>query len=1104
MRMKKAAVGLLWGCLFLAGCRSEFISGMAPAEETAIVDLQVEYRDNPIGIEEEAPLFSWKMDSSVRGQKQTAYRLMVAKSPEELEKEELVWDSKQQESAVSAAVCYEGEALEAATRYYWTVQVWDKDGRMINGSQEAFFETGLKNSGWSGAEWISAPDRVMETAFDAEACIYTISYDAQAQEGTAAGFIFGADTDAYGEYYVWTLTGQGEEAVLKTAYRVNYQDQEEEITILSGILTAADLAAGKAHVEIRVKDTEAITWINGQQAAVTQLYRAKPAGRIGVFNTRSEKEAYMDNILVVDGEGAVLYQEDFSDGDTIFSPEYIKISEQRGYLQAGTRLVPGDDGPAPILRREFELQKKEIASARLYASALGVYELFVNGQAVTDAFFEPGQTVYDKELTYCTYDVTALLQQGKNAMGAVLGHGWFDRAAGYENAWAAWGSVPAFLGKLVICYEDGSQEILVTDESWQVYTEGPIRRNDMYQGEFYDARYEVTGFSTAGFQAQEGWEEPIVGGIEEKFQKLPIAAFDREPIVQAYTMEPAAVTQLQEDVFVYDFGQEFSGVCRIKVKGQEGQCITLRYAEAVNTEALRNKDDQPGTVWTRNLLSAANTDYYICKGSESESYTPHFVYRGFRYVQISGVTAAQLESVEGLVLMSGIKETGAFACSDAFLNRLYHNTFWSLRSNFMDTPIDCPQRDERFGWTGDIGQFAKTAVYHTNSRNFLKNYLEGMRLEQKENGAYPDMVPHTDKQGYGNNGWADAAVLITWALYRQYADLSVVEDNFEAMCAWVDYLEEHSEQYIRRCDDSFGDHLEGSGTSKELTDTAQSAYSALLLSEMAKALGEQQKADHYLEVYERFKTAWQQEWLLEDGMIVDGTQGAYTLALDCGLYPKELTKAGQDWLALCVEWVDAHPKTGFVTTSRILQKLAESGRSDLAYRMLLQKTAPSWNHDIMLGATTIAESWSSYVPFEDGTYELHGSLNHFALGSVGEWFYSGILGIQTAEDVPGFQKLLLNPQICEQISWAQGSYESIYGTIMVKWEYTENGYRYTVTVPANTSATLILPIQSGQRVFEGENELSAESESENIKLLGAENDRIMLELDAGSYDFGVK
>lgn len=1117
MRMKHAFGGLLFGSLFLnslflSGCAAGSESGSAQEADTVICDLQVEYRENPIGIDEERPVFSWKMDSDIRGQKQTAYRLMVADSPENLEKEELIWDSGRLESDISVAVAYEGETLEAASRYYWTVQVWDKDGKALTYGEDAFFETGLMDSGWSGAEWISAPVRESMAEFSPEECAYSISYEVSAEEATA-GFIFGADTDTYGEYYVWALNREGEDVFLRTFRMDGYMRREEQVVPLAGIVSPEQLAAGVL-VEIDVDQTKAVTFIDGQQAAETVLYRAKPAGRIGLFNVRTEEAAFIDNILVKDPAGNVWYQEDFSAEDTIFSPEYLQIAEGKGRIRSGILLVPGDDGPAPMLRREWELQDKKVASARLYASALGIYHLYVNGQAVTDAFFEPGQTVYDKELTYCTYDVTALLQDGENALGAVLGHGWFDRGVGYENAWNPWGSCgTAFLGKLVVTYEDGSQDVIVTDEGWQVYTDGPIRRDDMYQGEFYDARFEVEKFSQAGFEAED-WDQPCVNAVDEKFLQLPITAHARESVRQAYVMQPAAVTQPKEGVYVYDFGQEFTGVCRIKVKGKAGQCITLRYAEALNTENLRNRDDAVGTVWTQNLLTAANTDYYICKGSESETYTPSMVCRGFRYVQISGLEEGmELESVEGLVLMSSLDETGGFECSDPFVTRLYHNILWSQRSNFTDTPTDCPQRDERFGWAGDIGQFSSTAVYNMNARNFLQNYLEGMRLQQRDSGAYPDMVPHTDNQGFGRNGWGDAGVVITWELYRQYADLSVIEDNFDAMCAWVDYLAAESEDFVRRNPESYGDHLQGSSTSREMTDTAQSAYSALLLSRMAGILGKEQEQAHYLEVYENFKKGWQREWLLEDGTIKEGTQSAYALALEYELYPEELRHVGEQWLAICVEFVDAHPMTGYVGTPRILQALAESGRTDLAYRMLLQRTAPSWNSDIILGATTTAESWSSYVPFEDGTYELHGSLNHFALGSVGEWFYSGILGISPAEDVPGFQRILLKPRISQQLSYAQGSYESVYGTIMVKWEHTEKGYHYTVTIPANTSAQLALPVAEEQTVREGMAEILDSTGNmpgdfgagaAEITVTGLKDGELQMELESGSYDFWIE
>jgi len=1103
MKVRILFLAAMAAVLFLGGCSFTDKTQDVVLQDTFIENLQVEYMSNPLGIDEETPLFSWKMSSSVRGQKQTAYRIMAADSMESLAEEKLVWDSGRTEGSESVAIPYGGLPLEASQRYFWKVQVWDKEGMLLENTEPAYFETGLMGSGWSDAKWLSRPIPDKDKKPAADDCNYTINFNLFLNN-TTAGLIWGADTHEYGEYYVGALSA-GEQEVWFTTFAVNeYIKSEEQRFEATDIISVEELKKDGVSVQIAVNGDRAVTSLNGTEVCAVQLKEAKPVGRIGLYKDRTTEKAYIDDLYICSDDGEVLLQENFESEETVFSPEYIKFNDGRACIPAGLQLIPGKDDPAPMFQRNFELSEKKIRKASLYASALGIYQLFINGERIADTFFDPGQTVYHDELVYCTYDVTSFLHNGPNAVGAMLGHGWFDRAVGGLGGWNSWGHCgPAFLGKLVVTYEDGSQDVIVTDENWKLWDDGPVRRDDMYQGEFYDSRYESDAFAAAGADLST-WKIPAVNAVDSRFLSVPVTAHERESVRQVYTMQPVNVTEPEKGTLVYDFGQEFTGVCRIRLNAQEGQCITIRYAEAVNTEELRNKDDEVGYIWTENLLTASNIDYYVGKGGGEQTYTPSFVCRGFRYVQISGLEEGQEIQAEGIVLMSALEETGSFECSDPFLTRLYHNIFWSQRSNFVDIPSDCPQRDERFGWSGDIAQFSSTAVYNLDCRNFLKKYLDWMRLEQNEDGAYPDMAPRTDDQGFGRNGWGDAGVLLTWRLYQQYADISILEENFEAMCAWIDYLEAVSEDYIRYCPDSYGDHLQGSSTPRDMTDTMQCAYSAQLVSKMAGILGKEQEKEHYARVAGSFRSAWQDKWLQEDGMITDGTQSAYTMALAYDLYPEHLRQAGEDWLAICVEWVDAHPMTGFVASAYILEELEKSGRSDLAYRMLMQQTAPSWNHDIKLGATTIAESWSSYVAYDDGTYGLYGSLNHYALGSVGKWFYSGILGISSDPETPGFEKLLLSPQITDKLTYAQGSYDSVKGKIEVMWEMTEKGYRYTVTVPANTSAELILPLLPGQTVYESTKAVSADYTDEHVSVLEHTPDQMRLHMESGHYDFTVE
>ena len=1104
MYIKGILAAVLTAGLFMTGCSLAQNKALPETQEikadAVLENLEVEYRNNPLGIEENAPLFSWQMGSDLRGQKQSAYRIQVADSGEKLENGDYFWDSGKVESDLSVAIPYGGKALEGRTRYYWQVTAWDQNQNVIVSEQEAWFETGLIGEDFSDADWIGAPIAA-EVSWRDEECRYTIDYDFWGGQA-AAGFVFGADTDRYGEYYLWLVHVQGKEVFLKTCRVKNNAYYEEQNISLKDFYGPDEFAQNRIHVTILVDGQKAVTFIDGKFVGETQLYRPKAPGRIGLYNLRTVETSLFDNVVIKDISGNVILEEDFENEENhIFSPEYIKIHDGMGCANAGVTLTPGNDRPAPMLRTEFDSKNTNIVSARLYATALGIYRIFINGQEISGNYFDPGLPVYDRELEYCTYDVTDFVKNGENAIGVILGHGWFDRAAGGLDNWNPWGECgPAFLGKLIISYADGTEQTIATNDEWRVYTDGPIRRDDMYQGEFYDARYEQNGWNEPDY-SDETWQVPAINQIDEKFMHTEIVPMERESVRNVYTMEPVAVTNPKEGVYVYDFGQEFSGVCSIILRGKAGECVTLRHAEALNTELLENRDDEIGTVWTENLLTARNTDYYVLKGDGQEQYSPSLVCRGFRYVQISGVTeAVEIEKVQGLVLMSDLDETTTFHSSDIWLNRICHNILWSQRSNYLVTPSDCPQRDERFGWTGDANVFSSTAVYQMNVRSYLQNFLQSMRLMQLESGAFPDMAPWDLNQGYGHNGWGDAGVVITWELYQQYGDLSIVEENYDAMCAWVDYLVETSDNYIRLKESGYGDHLQYNTTAEDFTDTAQSAYSALLLSKMAAELGKIEDSAYYNEVYQLYRTAWQNKWLQEDGRLSEGSQSAYALGLEFGLFPENNQMLAAEYLYGAVEWAGFHPTIGFVGMPRILHALSDHGYSDAAYQLLLQKTAPSWSHDIALGATTIAESWGSYALREDGTYSLHGSLNHYSLGSVGEWFYSGILGIRTDENQPGFKRIILQPQITKRLEFAEGSYQSVYGVIDSRWDNTENGITYHVKVPANTTAQLILPMDLNDVWTEG----GLKSEEVSGVLVTARNEAgIVLELVSGSYDFEV-
>ncbi len=1038
MKQKK----LLWNCfllcisiLFLGGCSNT-------ASSCSVEDLTVNYRTNPLSIDEN-PVFSWKLMDTTQGQKQTAYTIVLSDTKDNLDKKNYIWDSGEVESDISVAIPYTGEALAPETRYYWKVIVWDKNGKKTESQQEAFFETGITDDDWADAKWICLQEQ--EEIMNPEDS-YAIVYDFRMDSASNSGFVWGADERSYGKHLICAIdtTGDFFELVISEMEGENVQKENRYALAESGFEKDSFFKTSH-HIRIEVEEQNLCVTLDDIPVVQQVLSEQRGIGEIGFWTTRGAFYAYYDNVRVTNSTGECVLEEDFDKKEeNIFSPYYTKLAD--GWIEAssGYILTPGGEEPAPMLRKEFEAAG-EVVSARLYASALGIYELYMNGEKIGEEYFSSGQSVYTKEVYYRTYDVTEQIKNGVNAIGVMLGHGRYDRAK------SSWGDTLAFCGKLVLTYEDGRKEVIVLDSSWKGYDDGPIRSDDMFLGEHYDARYEVDGWTEADF-SEENWT--TVDVYKESGARL--VASDSEPVRCVQELKPVAVTEPIEGVYVYDFGQNINGICRIAVKGQPGQVVTLRFAEALNEENLSCKDDAVGTIWTQNLYTADNTDYYVLKGTEEEVYEPVFVCRGFRYVQITGMEEdLPLEQVTGLVLSTDLERSGYFECSDESINQLYQSIYWTQLDNFVDVPVDCPQRDERFGWAGDAQVFTTTAAYNADIYQFMRQYVTALRLGQNEDGSYPELAPSISTDG-GSNGWSDAGIILVWKLYQQYGDMTIIQENFDAMCRYMDYLVRTSDHFLR-VRSGYNDHNAVSTLDDTMCNTAQCAYVASLLSKMCEAVGEEVLAENYHNIAEQYKKAWQENYINEDGSIDCWLQSAYTLGLAFDLYPENLKEAGASCLNSAVEFNEYHLNTGFVATPHLLQTLCDYGYADTAYKMIQQTTYPSWNYMFSHGATTMTEAWSTYYDNEDGTYGINGSLNHYGLGAVGAWIYEDILGIRQDERNPGFKHFYLEPVVGGGLSFAKGSYESIYGTIVSEWSVEGNELVFHFVIPANISATVTLP-----------------------------------------------
>lgn len=1079
------------------------------SKQTEITNLKTNYIRNPIGVDDESILFSWQMNSEEQDKSQSAYRITVyecnqgnREQDDAIASEICVWDSGKVESSLSVAISYEGEQLKSQTGYEWSVDVWDEEGSRCVSAETGYFETGLMGEFPEEAHWISVGDSDRNISTVQEKTTYFIQYTMEIRD-TSACFVFGAESGRYGSMTLCELQNQGEDTLFTVK---DMSELNSNVEFPSASLETAE--DGIYQVDLQVLDHQMKVAVNGCEVGIFTIHGAS-LGAIGYYKSRGTQYAWLDDIVVTDEVGNVCYEEDFDREDTIFAPYHIVIEDGRCKVGSGLMLSGAMEDPAPVFERTLELEEKEIDHARLYLTALGSYEVSLDGQKVTDNFMDPGKLAYNQYLSYVTYDVTDKLvgtefSDDSHVWTMTLFHGWYDRGVGYPEIYSPWGDTNALRGALVITYSDGTKQVIGTGEEFMVTLDGPIRENDVYQGEFYDASCDPCGtkknqtdtvekeelVDTAGrepaiVQPEEdeketAWSQAAVDQVDSRYYDLPYVGKYNDPITCIQELRPISVSEPVSGTYVYDFGQNFAGVCRITMNAKAGDLVTLRYGEALNSDTLRNKDDVLGTIWTENLLTADATDYYLAIDGE-QTYQPVSVYHGFRYLQITGLEEApSLDQVTGIVLSSDLDLSGEFECSDEAVNQYWSNTVWSQKSNFLDNPTDCAQRDECHGWAGDAQIFSGMACYNSNSDLFYRKYLKELCSLQSDDGAFPDMAPRNFGTGWdgrggagGNNCWGDAAVVIAWNLYTQYGDVAVLQEYYDALCKWIDYLEAHSENGLRTEENGYGDHFSVESTPKGLTDTAWSAHSADLISKISTVLGKTDEAIHYQQVFEQFRDAWLREYVSEDGVIECYSQTAYALGLAFDLFPETMRQMAAECLLNNVTFNQYEFHAGYAGLGYVLPALSEAGYSDAAYEMLCNTGEHSLLYPVIQGATTTPEYLSAYQEM-NGELVLDGSLNHYAYGAPAQWLYTNVLGIRSDKENPGFKHFSIRPEVTDRWSYAKGAYESMYGRIEVSWEHEENGYLYHIRIPANTTATVELPGMESIELGSGEYDFISE------------------------------
>jgi alpha-L-rhamnosidase len=741
---------------------------------------------------------------------------------------------------------------------------------------------------------------------------------------------------------------------------------------------------------------------------------------------------------------------------------------------------------SPMFRKEFNLDKK-IKKARLYITAHGLYEAEINGKRVGEDYFTPGWTSYHKRLQYQIYDITTILQPGDNAIGITLGKGWF---AGILAGGIKYGDRLALLSQIEIEYENGQLERILSDDSWKTTTDGPILISELYDGEKYDARKEIKEWSFPGFNDQGLKNAQVDSNLAFNNLVTSVAA----PVKQHEILKPVNVILTPNGEKVIDFGQNLVGWVRIKINGKGGDSIIISHAEVL---------DKAGNFYTENLRAAKQKIVYYLRGNGEETYQPHFTFQGFRYVKIEGaLDNISKDNIEAVAIYSAMKPTGFFNTSNNLLNQLQHNIQWGQKGNFLDVPTDCPQRDERLGWTGDAQVFFKTAAYNMNVSGFFAKWLLDLKADQQDDGSVPQIVPNIwgkSERSAGSAGWADAATIVPWDFYNVYGDKAILLNQYNSMKAWVNFIDSRSTNNLWNKSWHHGDWLyfmpkdvwdyDPALTDKTLIAQAFYANSIQIVINAAQILGEEKDVQLYSSLLKRVKEVFVKEFMSESGALISNTQTAYVLALHFNLLPENYRKQAAERLVANITEYENHLSTGFLGTPYLCHVLTRFGHNDLAYKILMQESYPSWLYPVKMGATTIWERWDGIRT--DGTFQSKemNSFNHYAYGAIGDWMYRNITGINQREGVAGYKEFDIAPKIGGGLTFAKAELETIYGKIVSSWNLTGEFMTMNIEVPVNTIAHVNFP------------NVGAESIKESGKVIQLPLEMPILTIGSGKYEF---
>jgi alpha-L-rhamnosidase len=1069
-------------CVVLAifGCCS--LASHVQAAPLQPVALRCEYCVDPLGIDEIAPRLSWQVESKQRDEKQTAFQILVASTPKLLERNQgNLWDSGRVASDETIGTVYAGKPLASQEHCYWKVQVWDKNGRATWSRPAAWSMGLLKPEDWKSA-WIGYDKERLKNAPESQLASAQWIWFADDGNNPSKGIRLFLKDFALPDNFT-----------LKHAELTATADDSFKLAVNEKIILASNPGVDSWHHPQTADVTQFIQPGNNRLLVEAENTETGPAGLIAVLTITAEDgrvfKVATDGTWQATKNSEAHWETRPVETNSWFSAKVIGNYGVApwGLLTTTNIFLP----PAPYLRTTFKVGQR-VVRATLYASALGLVEAHLNGKRVSEDFFTPGWTDYDQRVHYRTYDVTSLVKKGENALGAILTDGWYCGYIGYGGKRDYYSTLSRARLQLQLDYADGSSQVIGTGPDWKART-GPLLEADFLKGETYDARKELNGWDQPGFD-DDNWQ-PVFADHEV----LPLMqAHPGPPIRVIAEFKPKSISEPKPGVYVLDLGQNFAGMARLKVHGNAGQKIILRFAERLNPD---------GTVYTANLRAARATDAYICKGGGVETWEPHFTYHGFQYVEVTGLKSPPTEDmVVGLALSSDTPVVGGFNCSDPMLNQLHNNIYWTQRANFMDIPTDCPQRDERLGWTGDAQVYIRTATLNCDVESFFTKWLVDLDEDgQRADGEFPMVAPVKVAGADGGPAWADAGVICPWTIYDVYGDRRILERHYDAMAKFIAFCQNRSKPDLLPPDQyhCFGDWLNiNDDTPKGVIYMAYFAYSTKLTARAAEVLGKTDDAAKFNGLFNRIKAAFNQAYVTDDGRIAGDTQAGYVLALAFDLVEGERAKQAADHLVENIKKRDWHLSTGFIGTKDLMLVLAKIGRNDVAYRLIYNDTFPSWGFSIKHGATSIWERWDGWTP-EKGFQNIGmNSFAHYSFGAVYQWMVENIGGIRA--DSPAYKHIIVAPQLDARLTHAKVGYDSIRGPIATDWSHEGDNLVLNVTIPANTTATVYLPLNpatASNTVTESGHPLNQAS---GVKLLRMENNCAVLEIESGTYHFVVK